>query len=381
MDLPRDNHHQQPENAPSNREKLNGLRTRVYSLFTGSSDVQPHSQRTGVNGQPSKPYTPRLGLRIFSSPPPDTTQNRPEMSPVRRAPSSTYSMIDAAAASAATVRPLEPASLRVPDDRPPRSHRRYRDRRNPYPPSRGSDVGPAPVRVWVRDPRWKRDTSNRRRGCTGPVLKSKVVRKKLVTCLITGFFLAVVLSIYLGLAVSNAAQGQEFHVLLILIVMLLTVFFCHSTIRLCMLIMRPNRRAELHSDRVPSRAGPLGYAQPEQPIPVVLARDEEIAAGDNSEGNQQKVAPPPPAYGLWRSSVRINPNMVYWQRANETSNSDSDGRRSSEEARPTTANRPPSYISDDGVQYVVEAQPRSTVYEPLPVHPAERGRIAQMTSI
>jgi hypothetical protein len=106
----------------------------------------------------------------------------------------------------------------------------------------------------------------------------------------------------LGLAVSDAAQGQEFHVLLILIIMILTVFFCHSTIRLCMLIMRPNRIAELHPERVPSRAGPLGYAQPEQPIPVVLARDEEIAAPENSEA-PMKVAPPPPAYGLWRSSV------------------------------------------------------------------------------
>lgn len=69
-----------------------------------------------------------------------------------------------------------------------------------------------------------------------------------------------------------------------------------------MLVMRPNRIAELRPGRVPSRTGPLGYAQPEQPIPVVLARDEEIAVGDSTEANK-KVAPPPPAYGLWRSSV------------------------------------------------------------------------------
>lgn len=80
------------------------------------------------------------------------------------------------------------------------------------------------------------------------------------------------------------------------------------------------------------------------------------------------------------SLQKINPNLVHWQRANETSNEPS-SQRQSEEARPTTANRPPSYISDDGVQYAVEAQPRSTVYEPLPIHPAERGRITQMTSI
>lgn len=72
--------------------------------------------------------------------------------------------------------------------------------------------------------------------------------------------------------------------------------------------------------------------------------------------------------------------MVFWQRANDTSNSDTNRERPSEEGRPTTANRPPSYISDDGVQYVVEAQPRSTVYDPLPIHPAERGRIGQINT-
>lgn len=69
-----------------------------------------------------------------------------------------------------------------------------------------------------------------------------------------------------------------------------------------MLIMRPNRVAEVRHNRVPSRPGPLGYAQPERPIPVVLAQDEEIAAGSNP-AEPKKVAPPPPAYGLWRSSV------------------------------------------------------------------------------
>lgn len=78
-----------------------------------------------------------------------------------------------------------------------------------------------------------------------------------------------------------------------------------------MLIMRPNRIAELHPERVPSRAGPLGYAQPEQPIPVVLAQDEEIAVGGNSEGHN-KVAPPPPAYGLWRSSVVRIPHKTWF---------------------------------------------------------------------
>lgn len=43
------------------------------------------------------------------------------------------------------------------------------------------------------------------------------------------------------------------------------------------------------------------------------------------------------------------------------------------------ARRPPSYASEDGVAYVIEAQPRSiapTAEVPLPVHPSEAGRVA-----
>jgi hypothetical protein len=41
-----------------------------------------------------------------------------------------------------------------------------------------------------------------------------------------------------------------------------------------------------------------GYANPDQPIRVALARDEE-AAGIESLATKL----PPPAYGLWRESV------------------------------------------------------------------------------
>jgi hypothetical protein len=41
----------------------------------------------------------------------------------------------------------------------------------------------------------------------------------------------------------------------------------------------------------------------------------------------------------------------------------------------STANRPPSYLSDDGIGYVLEAAPRSiapTTDVPLQPHPSER---------
>lgn len=54
-----------------------------------------------------------------------------------------------------------------------------------------------------------------------------------------------------------------------------------------------------------------GYAQPETPIPIILARDEELGLHDNASDNDsiRPVQHPPPAYGQWRSSV------VSWGRA------------------------------------------------------------------
>jgi len=121
----------------------------------------------------------------------------------------------------------------------------------------------------------------------------------------------------------------------------------------------------------PSMIGPSGYANPTQPIRVALARDEE-AAGIESEA--MKI--PPPAYGLWRESVRVDPNRIFWQRNGEALARQNSVSRADE--RPATANRPPSYISENGVDYVIEAAPRSiapTTDVPLAPHPSERGRI------
>lgn len=194
--------------------------------------------------------------------------------------------------------------------------------------------------------------------------------------------------------------------------------FCHSFARTCLLATKIARYGSTGLHRVPSVVGPLGYAQPAHPIHVVLARDEEIviegAAADGSNNTSAaataaatKLTAPPPAYGLWRSSVvcplslpiryftitnqleqRINPNLLYWQRVdnapkpettplpthNETSTSTNDSSSqtssSTSPAASTAATfataasnqpRPPSYASDDGVEYVVQAQPRLTI--------------------
>jgi hypothetical protein len=201
-----------------------------------------------------------------------------------------------------------------------------------------------------------------------------------------------VLTVYLALALSNRNESQEFHVLLILIILITTIFFCHALIRLCMMIMHPPPDDDMENRNLPSMIGPGGYANPVMPIRVALARDEE-AAGIESDATKL----PPPAYGLWRESVvcghfhwdlikdantvqRVDPNRIFWQRNEEAALGRQDA-TSRSEGRPSTAHRPPSYISEDGVDYVIEAAPRSiapTTDVPLPPHPSERGRVWPM---
>lgn len=52
-------------------------------------------------------------------------------------------------------------------------------------------------------------------------------------------------------------------------------------------------------------------------------------------------------------------------------------------SRPHGQRRPPSYASEDGVAYVIEAQPRSiapTAEVAMPLHPSEAGRLAPAPS-
>ena len=84
---------------------------------------------------------------------------------------------------------------------------------------------------------------------------------------------------------------------------------------------------------------------------------------------------------------RVDPNRLYWMRneharAEEVSDisSSSSGSGSSQSSRGrANVPRPPSYSSDDGVSYVVEARPRSVAPQAngRPAdssHPSESGR-------
>ncbi|KAI1822152.1 hypothetical protein F4861DRAFT_413448 [Xylaria intraflava] len=199
-----------------------------------------------------------------------------------------------------------------------------------------------------------------------PWVQSRQARSLILRCFVSGIFVVATLSIFLSLSLTKNIRAGEFGILLILLIALTTIFFCHSLVRLCSLLARPQSRAGSSGNGTGSnRNGPSGYTIPQRPIRVILPGDVE-AAGMESEAAQVK----PPAYGQWRESVRVDPSRLYWQRAEPPS-----------PPRPTSAlstnqdtaergvtriaqHRPPSYASGDGVDYVLDARPRSIAPPP-----------------
>lgn len=57
-------------------------------------------------------------------------------------------------------------------------------------------------------------------------------------------------------------------------------------------------------DRLASLNDPSTFANPNRPIPVILARDaEEGPEEEDEETEKPAIRAPPPAYGQWRSTV------------------------------------------------------------------------------
>ena len=104
-----------------------------------------------------------------------------------------------------------------------------------------------------------------------------------------------------ALSVSKSVVSQEFHIVLILFILVFTVLFCHSLVRVGMLVLRPRRRER--ATRPPLATDPRGFAHPPHPIRVNMAIDEELGFDDSNVDTEKELAAPPPVYGLWRGSV------------------------------------------------------------------------------
>ncbi|KAI9754173.1 MAG: hypothetical protein M1835_000916 [Candelina submexicana] len=315
----------------------------MRSLFTGTSDVRSSPDSPSPSGR--KP--PRLGCQAI----PRARLDSPHLH--------------------RSVRPTRTLSATAGNEHPGILRAARRVRSSPTIPSQAhttstrSRIGIGPedqhLASLARDGRrhrerrrQKRERNDVRSRCF-PRVRDPLVRRKLFNTIISGTIFATILTIYLAIAIGHPLTSQPFHILLILLLLSIALFFCHSLIRLCMFVLHPPTPSNSRIGRIPSMIGPGGFAAPETPIPVILARDEEAVLGDEA-----KIECPPPAYGLWRESVKLDPNMLHWQR-----NIHPALRRGSafreEEQRPAMAHRPPSYISDDGVEYAIAAEPRSTV--------------------
>ncbi|PGH02333.1 hypothetical protein AJ79_07673 [Helicocarpus griseus UAMH5409] len=367
------------QNNLGTARRIHHFRGLVGSFFTGNSSIGSQDASS------SKTPEARIGLRLFYSERTEGRSQRRENVPGASRPRLFAGPFrESTAPSQSPMQPSPPSSNGIESGQPQGNHRENVNiPHHSRLPSRG-ERRQRRITAWTRPKH--RDKPKPKRFCGGPGIRSKEARKKLVECALSAVVLIAIFVIYLALSLSSAVTGREFHVVLILILMILVIYFCHSFIRFFMIAWRPAPRYS--PPAIPRRGGGLEYAQPSQPIPVILARDEEEATdmetGNRTTSNNAGVlAPPPPAYGLWRSSVKINPNLVHWQRRQETNPQQT----STENANNgnDTPNRPPSYISDDGVRYVVDLQPRpremtmtgssqSRLLEPdeANIHPAER---------
>ncbi|KAL3422585.1 hypothetical protein PVAG01_06741 [Phlyctema vagabunda] len=353
--------------------RLEGVRGGLQQLFTGRSSVGRGSAGSSrVNEEIMSPKTPVLEFREHELP--STHIRIPGLSRPGSNRTSRSSNASSRNSRRLAREPSTPISTRpiVPNilqqtftNRPAPTYHEGHVRNN----SRFVGVDPAEAELaeLAQAGRRRRKTRPSRTRMLAPKIRSKKIRAKILSSFVSGIFLTLLLTIYLAMSLSSRNESQEFHVLLILVILVTTIFFCHSLIRLCMMMIHPpvddddNERSAL-----PSMVGPGGFAEPRTPIRVALARDEEAAGIEN-----EATKIPPPAYGLWRESVRVDPNRIFWQRNTERTSA------VPEEETPATGNRPPSYLSDDGVDYAVEAAPRSiapTTNVPLASQPLGRER-------
>ena len=143
-----------------------------------------------------------------------------------------------------------------------------------------------------------------------PYIRSRRTRAQIVRSIVSGVILASTIAVVLALYLTNNVYNMEFLVLLLLMVLVASLFFFHGLVRLCLMILHPmtpveeaaaeeqSRRRHAGDPLMPNIYAVGGYAIPDQPIRVVLARDEEAAGIESDAAKLQ-----PPAYGLWRESV------------------------------------------------------------------------------
>ena len=246
--------------------------------------------------------------------------------PSLRSPNSTRSIIDPRSSSTHNRHSAAPMPLEASSPRPSQAYSSVTLRpatnelaNDPFASIAVTEDSPAPKR------------RNRRQRRRFPYIRNKALRRKAITCVVSGSLLALILIICtdchsppvfairaytnivadLALAVQDIIASEIFHIVLILSILALATFFCHQLIRLCMLVYSPLSGQGGSQSSV--RESGESFTHPVEPIPVVLARDEElglVGSGGAEVAETKEPKPPPPVYGLWRGSVVRNPGCA-----------------------------------------------------------------------
>lgn len=118
------------------------------------------------------------------------------------------------------------------------------------------------------------------------------------------------------------------HVLFVLALLLTSIVFVHTLVRLCCLgsrkgkkrivVIEPaprRRRHRRHREDVPTTTDASPHYIPPTPIPV-QTHDSGFAdaphAPEMCQVNDKGLTNPPPAYGSTTSSVRADPELLFW---------------------------------------------------------------------
>ncbi|KEF58138.1 uncharacterized protein A1O9_06062 [Exophiala aquamarina CBS 119918] len=241
--------------------------------------------------------------------------------------------------------------------------------------------------------RGSRSTQNSRRTARSrQILSTRAYRdpkvnSKAKICFAFGVTLVVAVVIYLVLAVTGVAGNTAFHVLSILFILSLTGIFCHQLIRMFILIKAPRRtrRRAAHgrrhggtSHRTKRHGGTADDIPPEKPIQIHMSNDDGFGADVEMIGDAP-VQYPPPVYGNFRTSTRMNPDFVHWKHVPPSPLTPTYD-EALNHVLPTTTYRPPSYLSESGMTQVLENQSRDVDAALEHIHPLERERMRNMAA-
>ncbi|KAL9101275.1 MAG: hypothetical protein Q9163_003447 [Psora crenata] len=153
------------------------------------------------------------------------------------------------------------------------------------------------------------------------------------------------LDIDLALATSNVVPTATFHAVFIFFILLLTMIFAHFLIRLCMLSSR------LGANITHKKARSYRAHATRPPIRLIQSRDEEEALPSNdrvSVDTDKDLPPPPPAYGWWRGSVRVDPEDIRYHDPDQTNLQ----QRTRNLVFAGSGHAPPSYTSQEELSVV-----------------------------